>query len=152
MKAVEVREKVVRRSLWIFHFNSGGCNGCDIEFVAALTPKYDVERLGAVLVPSPKHADVLVVTGPVTAQVASSLRMIYEQMPSPKYVIAVGTCACSGGIFKGGYTVLGGADKVIPVDVCVPGCPPNPKAIYRALEMVRRGEVDRGREGGKAQG
>lgn len=90
-------KKLVKRSPWIFHFNSGGCNGCDIEFVATLTPLYDIERLGAKLTASPKHADILVVTGPVTLQVAKSLRLIYDQMPEPKYVIAIGTCACSGG-------------------------------------------------------
>ncbi|MEL9940339.1 MAG: NADH-quinone oxidoreductase subunit B family protein [Ignisphaera sp.] len=133
--------RLVRKSPWIFHFNSGGCNGCDIEFVAALTPLYDVERLGAKLVASPKHADVLVVTGPVTLQVAKSLKLIYDQMPEPKYVVAIGTCACSGGIFSGGYTVLGGVEKVIPVTICVPGCPPNPKEIFRALEAIYKGEI-----------
>ncbi|MEM4463858.1 MAG: NADH:ubiquinone oxidoreductase, partial [Fervidicoccaceae archaeon] len=84
--------RLVRRSPWLFHFNSGGCNGCDIEVVASLTPKYDVERLGAILTSSPKHADILVVTGPVTRQTLGSLRMIYDQIPEPKVVLAIGPC------------------------------------------------------------
>lgn len=133
----------LRRSLWLYHFNSGGCNGCDIEFVATLTSKYDPERLGVQLVPSPRHADVLVVTGPVTSQSATALRAIYDQMPYPKYVLALGTCACSGGIFADCYNVLGGADKVIPVSIKIPGCPARPgtllKALARLAGVVRNG-------------
>jgi len=141
--------KLVRKSPWLFHFNSGGCNGCDIEVVASLTPKYDIERLGAVLTSSPKHADVLVVTGPVTRQTAASLKMIYEQMPEPKIVIAVGTCACSGGVFRGGYNVLGGVDKVIKNPICIPGCPPNPRIIYSTLKKLYEGKVGGGEDGSR---
>ncbi len=126
-----------RRSLWIYHFNASGCNGCDIEFAAALTSRYDIERFGAKLVPSPRHADVLVVTGAVNSLTRDSLRMIYDQMPEPKVVIALGTCACSGGVFDGCYNVAGGVDKVIPVDIYVPGCPPKPDAIVEALARIR---------------
>lgn len=122
-----------KRSPWVLHFNSGACNGCDIEVVALLTPRYDVERFGILLEPSPRHADVLLVTGPVTRQCADRLQRIYEQMPEPKFVVAIGACACSGGVFEGNYNVLGGADKVISVDVYIPGCPPKPEAMIDGI-------------------
>jgi len=117
------------RSPWILHFNTGGCNACDIEVLAVLTPRFDVERFGILLKGSPRHADVLVVTGPVTRQVAKRLKRIYYQMPEPKFVMAVGACAVSGGVFRGAYNVHMGLDQVLPVDVYVPGCPPKPEAI-----------------------
>lgn len=101
-------------SPWILHYNSGSCNGCDIEIVAVLTPRYDVERFGLKLQGSPRHADVLVCTGPVTRQSRDRLRRIYEQMPDPKFVVAVGSCATSGGVFQGCYNVVGRIDEVIP--------------------------------------
>lgn len=124
------------KSPWILHFNSGACNACDIEIVALLTPRYDVERFGIVQKASPRHADILVVTGPATRQAAARLKMIYDQMPEPKFVIAVGTCACSGAPFKKCYNVLKGVDKVIPVDVYVPGCPPKPEAIIYGITKL----------------
>jgi len=117
------------KSPWIIHFNTGSCNGCDIEVVAALTPKFDLERFGVLLKGSPRHADAIVVTGPVTNQVKERLKRVYEQMPSPKFVMAIGTCACAGGVFKDCYNICQGVDKVIPVDVYVPGCAASPKAI-----------------------
>lgn len=117
------------KSPWILHFNTGACNACDIEIIAALTPRYDVERLGVLLKATPRHADVLVCSGPVTRQVEDRLKRIYEQMPAPKFVVAVGTCACSGGVFKGCYNVKSGIDQVIPVSAYIPGCPASPKAI-----------------------
>ena len=117
------------KSPWVLHFNSGACNGCDIEIVALLTPKYDIERFGVKLEPSPRHADVLLVTGCVTQQCAERLKSIYDQMPQPKFVVAIGACACSGGVFEGNYNVVGGVDKVIPVTAYIPGCPPRPEAI-----------------------
>ncbi|MDK6029428.1 NADH-quinone oxidoreductase subunit NuoB [Ignisphaera sp. 4213-co] len=107
-----------------------------MEFVAALTPKYDVERPGVQLVSSPRHADVLVVKGPITTLTVRPLRIIYEQIPEPKKVIAFGTCACSGGVFDGGYNVIGGVDKVIPVDVKIPGCPAHPGVLLEALAKL----------------
>jgi len=94
---------------------------------------YDVERFGVLLKGSPRHADILIVTGPITRQIAKRLIRIYEQMPEPRYVMAVGTCATSGGVFKGAYNVYEGVDKLIPVDVYVPGCPPRPEAIINGL-------------------
>jgi NADH-quinone oxidoreductase B subunit len=117
------------KSPWILHFNTGACNACDIELIAALTPRYDVERFGILLKGTPRHADVLVCSGPVTHQIKDRLIRIYEQMPEPKFVVAVGTCSCSGGVFKGCYNVEGGIDAVIPVSVYIPGCPASPKAI-----------------------
>ena len=117
------------KSPWILHFNTGACNACDIEVVATLTPLYDVERFGVLLKATPRHADVLVCSGPVTRQIKDRLKRIYEQMPEPKFVVAVGTCACSGGVFNGCYNVLSGIDKAIPVSAYVPGCPASPKAI-----------------------
>lgn len=117
------------KSPWILHFNTGACNACDIEIIAALTPRYDIERFGVVLKGTPRHADVLVCSGPVTKQVRERLVRVYEQMPEPKFVVAVGTCACSGGVFKGCYNVASGIDQVIPVSAYIPGCPASPKAI-----------------------
>ena len=117
------------KSPWIIHFNSGACNACDIETVASLTPRYDMERFGVQLKGTPRHADVLVCTGPVTKQMKDRLVRIYEQMPEPKLVVAVGTCACSGGVFSGCYCVEGGIDSVIPVSAYIPGCAARPEAI-----------------------
>jgi NADH-quinone oxidoreductase B subunit len=128
-----------RTSPWAVHFNSGSCNGCDIEILAALAPRYDVERLGIKLQGSPRHADLLIVTGPVTRQCRDRLLRIYEQIPVPKHVVAVGSCAISGGVFGGCYNCLGGVDQVIPVDVYIPGCPPRPQAIIDGLVKLLRG-------------
>ena len=116
-------------SPWAIHYNSGSCNGCDIEILATLTPRYDLERFGVKLQGSPRHADVLICTGPVTLQSRDRLKRIYEQMPEPKFVVAVGTCATSGGVFQGCYSVVGHIDEVIPVNAYIPGCPPRPEAI-----------------------
>ncbi len=122
-----------RKSPWVLHFNSGGCNGCDIEILDLLTPRYDVERLGILKEASPRHADILLCTGPVTAQSRDRLRRIYEQMPAPKWVVAVGSCAASGGVFRGAYNIVGGIEQVIPVDMYIPGCPTRPEAIIEGL-------------------
>jgi membrane-bound hydrogenase subunit mbhJ len=120
--------KAFNRSLWVFHLNTGSCNGCDIEIVATLTPRYDPERFGIKLVGSPKHADVLVVSGPVTRLMADRVRRVYEQMADPKVVIGIGSCM-SGGVFYDSYSLVGPLEEHIPVDVFVPGCPPRPEAI-----------------------
>jgi NADH-quinone oxidoreductase B subunit len=132
-------------SPWVIHYNSGSCNGCDIEILATLTPRYDAERLGVKLQGSPRHADVLICTGSVTRQSRERLIRVYEQMPEPKFVVAIGSCALSGGAFKGCYNIMGGIDEVIPVDVFVPGCPPRPEAILdgivQLLGEIKTGEV-----------
>jgi membrane-bound hydrogenase subunit mbhJ len=126
-------DKYLDRSLWVFHLNTGSCNGCDIEIVALLTPRYDVERFGIKLVGSPKHADVLLVTGPVNRKMLPRLKLVYEQTPDPKAVIVVGTCGSSGGVFYDSYNIVGPVDKHIPVDVYVPGCPIRPEAIINGV-------------------
>jgi len=130
-------EKIVRwsrkKSPWILHLNSGACNACDIEIVAALTPRFDVERFGVLLKATPRHADVIISTGPVTRQIKDRIIRIYEQTPDPKFVIAVGACAMSGCVYRGAYNICGGLDQVIPVNVYVPGCPARPDAILEGV-------------------
>ena len=124
------------KSPWVVHFDCGSCNGCDIEVLACLTPVFDVERFGIINVGNPKHADVLLVTGTVNPRNAEVLKNIYAQMPDPKAVIAIGACACSGGVFRDCYNVLGGVDKVIPVDVYAPGCACRPESIIDAVVLA----------------
>jgi NADH-quinone oxidoreductase B subunit len=121
------------KSPWILHFNTGGCNGCTVEVVAALTPRFDIERFGVIQRGSPRHADILLITGPVTRQVKDRLIRIYEQIPEPKSVIAVGACPLSGGVFRGCYNLCERLDTVFPVNVYIPGCPPKPEAVIDGL-------------------
>ncbi len=129
------------KSPWVLHYDCGSCNGCDIEVLALLTPLYDVERFGIVNVGNPKHADVLLVTGTVNHKNRVVLQNLYDQMPEPKAVVAIGACGLTGGVFHDAYNVIGGVGKVIPVDVYVPGCPPKPEAmidgVVLALEKVK---------------
>jgi len=131
------------KSPWILHMNCGSCNGCDIEILAALIPRLDVERFGVLLKGSPRHADVLVCTGPVTKQMKERLKRVYDQMPEPKFVVAVGQCGSSGGIYHGAYGGEGGIDTVIPVNAYIPGCPPRPDAItdgfIKLLASIKKG-------------
>lgn len=120
---------VVKKSPWILHYDGTSCNGCDIEVLACLTPLYDVERFGMINTGNPKHGDILLITGSVNEQSIPVVKQLYEQMPDPKVVVAVGICAATGGIFADCYNVVGGVDKVIPVDVYVPGCAARPEAI-----------------------
>ena len=124
------------KSPWIILFNSGACNACDIEVLAALTPRFDVERMGILAKSTPRHADILIVTGPVTRKQGKRLRMIYDQMPEPKYVLAMGACGAMGGVFKGLYHVLDGVGSVIPTDVYIAGCPPRPDEIINGILQI----------------
>ena len=139
---------ILRRSPWILHYDGSSCNGCDIEVLACLTPLYDVERFGIVNTGNPKHADILLITGSVNERNVEIIRNLYRQMPDPKVVVAVGACACSGGIFARAYNVQGGVDRVVPVDVYVPGCAARPESIIdgvvsgiAALEAKSAGTV-----------
>jgi ech hydrogenase subunit C len=131
-----------KKSPWILHYAATSCNGCDIEVLACLTPMYDLERFGIINTGNPKHADILLVTGSVNGESADVLRNLYDQMPHPKAVVAIGACALSGGIFHNAYNVHGGVDKVIPVDVYVPGCAARPEniidGVVKALDVLEQ--------------
>ena len=119
----------VKKSPWLIHYDGSSCNGCDIEVLACMTPVYDAERLGVENTGDPMQADILLITGGINSQAVPVVKQIYDQMPRPKVVVAVGVCACTGGIFKECYNVLGGADVVVPVDIYVPGCAARPESI-----------------------
>ena len=121
------------KSPWMLHYDASSCNGCDIEVLACLTPVYDAERFGVINTGDPKQADIFLITGAVNEQNKRVVRQLYDQMPEPKVVVAVGICACSGGVFRDCYNILGGADKVIPVDVYVPGCAARPESIIDGI-------------------
>ncbi len=131
-----------KKSPWILHYNAGGCNGCDIEILACLGPKYDVERFGIINTGNPKQSDVLLVTGPVTKRSRERLVEIYAQMPEPKVVISCGACANTGGVFRGMYNCEGGVDQYIPVDVYICGCGARPEQIIdgviKGLEILEK--------------
>jgi len=121
------------KSLWVMPCNTGSCNGCDIEIVATVGPRYDIERLGMKLVGTARHADVLLVTGPVTKFMRDKLLRVYNQMPDPKLVVVIGNCGCSGDIYYKSYCLDGPVDNIIPVDAYVHGCPPRPEAIIEGV-------------------
>jgi len=135
-----------RRSPWLFHANAGSCNGCDIEFVTALTPRYDAEQLGVRNEPSPRHADILVVSGPVTRTTCAALETVYAQMPDPKVVVALGSCPATCNVFAGSPVVVGPVDRIMPVDVYIPGCPPRPDAIMAGLAQAANLLADRSQQ------
>jgi membrane-bound hydrogenase subunit mbhJ len=127
------------KSPWIYCANAGSCNGCDIEVAAGLSPRYDPEQIGVLRQGSPKHADILLVSGPVTLRTRDALLEIYEQMPGPKAVVAVGSCPATGNVFAGSPSIVAPLDKLLPVTVYVPGCPPRPQAIVAGIvEAARR--------------
>jgi Ni,Fe-hydrogenase III small subunit len=135
--AARLRERIrgrLGRSLHVRQVDAGSCNGCELEIVATTNPLYDLERFGIHIVASPRHADVLLVTGPVTRNMEIALKRTYDAAPEPRIVVAVGACGCSGGLFgEGTYAAIGGVDRVLPVDVYIPGCPPRPQAILNGL-------------------
>ena len=130
----------LKKSPWVFHLATGSCNNCDIEILAALTPRFDLERFGILLVPSPRHADCLLVTGAVTHKCRKRLLEAYRQTAKPCLVVAVGSCPITGGVFKDSYNIVGPLDKIIPVDVYIPGCPPKPESliigVVKALQKL----------------
>lgn len=149
--AARLRERIrgqFGRSLHVRQVDAGSCNGCELEIAATTNPLFDLERFGIHFVASPRHADVLLVTGPVTRNMEIALRTTYEAAPEPRVVVAVGACGCSGGIFgEGTYAAVGGVDRVVPVDVYIPGCPPRPHAILNGLLVamgVREARIDAG--------
>jgi Ni,Fe-hydrogenase III small subunit len=136
VRASGIQEEILRllgRALVIRHVDAGSCNGCELEIHALNNPYYNIEGLGIRFAASPRHADMLLVTGPVTKHMEQALRITYDAMPDPKLVVAVGDCGRDGGIFGQGYATCGGVAKVIPVDVVVPGCPPPPAAVLQGI-------------------
>ncbi len=126
-------------SPWLFRINAGSCNGCDVELATtALIPRYDVERLGCHYTGSPRQADEVLITGPLTRRIRDKVLRVWEEIPQPKITVAVGLCPISGGVFREGYAIDGPLDKYIPVDVNVPGCPPRPQAIMEAVVLARQ--------------
>ena len=130
------------KSPWIYHVNTGSCNGCDIELVARLTPRYDVERYGFKLAGTPRHADIVVVSGPITSQSKDRLLRTLEQVPNPHCVVTIGSCPQSGNVFKGSYSVEAPLEKFCEVDVAIAGCTPKPEAIieglYKAAQILKK--------------
>ncbi|KIM12946.1 MAG: hypothetical protein KU38_03265 [Sulfurovum sp. FS08-3] len=128
--------KYSKKSPWILHYNAGSCNGCDIEILAALSPKYDLERFGAINSGNPKQSDIFLVTGPVTYRSRTRLVELYNQIPHPKVVIALGSCTSTGGVFKDMVNVENGIDHYIPVDVYIPGCAASPELIIDGIAQA----------------
>jgi Ni,Fe-hydrogenase III small subunit len=128
-----LKEKILTKSLYVFHLSSGSCNNCDIEIIDCLTPRYDIERFGIVLVGSIKHADVLLCTGSANKLTVPIIKRLYEQMPKPALVVAFGACGASRGMFKDSYNTGKPLDEIMPIDMYIPGCPPRPEAIIAGL-------------------
>ncbi|WP_158913171.1 NADH-quinone oxidoreductase subunit B family protein [Caulobacter sp. S45] len=129
--------KAAKKSPWIYRINAGSCNGCDVELATtACIPRYDIERLGCQYCGSPRHADIILITGPITVGVKDKLLRVYEQVPDPKVTVAVGICPISGGVFRESYAIAGPLDQFVPVDVNIAGCPPRPQAIIEGLAMA----------------
>jgi Ni,Fe-hydrogenase III small subunit len=141
----EAAERTLGRSLAIRHVDAGSCNACELEIHALGNAFYDLERFGLRFVASPRHADVLLVTGPVTLNMREALERTYNATPAPKWVVASGACAADGGVFAGSYALAGGASSVVPVDLVIPGCPPSPAALLKGLlALMGRGRARAG--------
>ncbi|MDW7760627.1 MAG: NADH-quinone oxidoreductase subunit NuoB [Acidobacteriota bacterium] len=132
----KLSKKFFPKSLWVYHCNSGACNGCDIEILNVLTPYYDVERFGIRLVGSPRHADVMLLSGSVTRPTLPLVRRAHAAIPAPKIVFGIGSCAVGGGCWFDTYNVTGGGAQAVPVDFYVPGCPPRPEAIIYGVALA----------------
>ena len=128
----------MEKSPWLFHINAGSCNGCDIELVSVVTPRFDAERLGYKLAGTPRQADIVVVTGPVTEQSLPRVLRTVEQVPQPRCIVTMGSCPQSGNVFRGSYSVAGPLSKYFPVDVDIAGCPPKPEAIIDGLALAAK--------------
>ena len=139
---MSIIEKGKEKSPWIYHVNTGSCNGCDIEILALLGPKYDVERFGVKVAGSTRHADIVVVTGPVTTQSRERMLRVLEQVPEPRVIVSIGSCPATCHVFKGSYCIDGPLDKWVNVDVAVAGCSPKPEAIaqgiFKAIEILKK--------------
>ena len=127
------KENILTKSIYVFHLSSGSCNNCDIEIIDCLTPRYDLERFGVVLVGSIKHADILLCTGSANKMTIPRIKKLYDDMPKPGFVLAFGACGSSRGLFKDSYNTGQPLDEIIPVDMYIPGCPPRPEAIMAGL-------------------
>ena len=145
---MDIKTKALTKSLWIFHVSAGSCNNCDIEILDCLTPRFDIERFGMQLIGSVRHADILLITGAMNRKSVPRMKRIYEQAPKPCIVVAVGTCACSQHMFRFSYNVTEPLDKILPVDVYIPGCPPKPEAmidgIVKFIEKIKDKDKHKG--------
>jgi len=141
---MNLKLKALTKSLWVFHVSNGSCNNCDIEILDCLTPRFDIERFGMQLVGSVRHADVLLITGAMNRKAVPRMKKIYQQAPKPCLVVACGICACSQHMFRDSYNVTEPLDKILPVDVYIPGCPPKPEAIIagiiKVIKKIRNGK------------
>lgn len=131
-----ILKRGMEKSPWIYHINTGSCNGCDIELVALLGPRYDIERYGVKLAGTPRHADIIVVTGPITSQSKERMLRVISQVPEPKVIMSLGSCPMSCNVFKGSYSIEGPLDKWVNVDISVGGCAPKPEAIIEGLKKA----------------
>jgi len=140
---MDIKMKALTKSIWVFHFAAASCNNCDIEILDAMTPRFDLERFGILLVGSIRHADVILVTGAISHKAAVRLKRIYEQAPKPCLVVAVGSCACSMSIFRDSYNMAGPFDGLVPVHAYIPGCPPKPEAmimgVVKLIKALKKG-------------